>query len=100
MLWVFAVTFALIIIGQIFLFKKTPPKSDASPATQNSAQTTQSKTPATVTPPKQDAAPAATPSAATPMEAKAANAESETTVENDLYKIVFTNRGAQVKSWI
>ena len=100
MLWVFAVTFALIIIGQIFLFKKTPPKSDASPATQNSAQTTQSTTPATVTPPKQDAAPAATPPAATPIEAKAASAETETTVENDLYKIVFTNRGAQVKSWI
>jgi YidC/Oxa1 family membrane protein insertase len=26
--------------------------------------------------------------------------ESETVVENDLYKITFTNRGAQVKSWI
>ena len=32
--------------------------------------------------------------------AKAAAAESETVVENDLYKITFTNRGAQVKSWI
>ena len=29
-----------------------------------------------------------------------ASAESETVVENDLYKITFTNRGAQVKSWI
>ena len=26
--------------------------------------------------------------------------KTETTVENDLYKIVFTNRGGQVKSWI
>ena len=26
--------------------------------------------------------------------------ETETTVENELYKIVFTNRGAQVKHWI
>ena len=30
----------------------------------------------------------------------AASAETETTVENELYKIVFTNRGAQVKHWI
>ena len=29
-----------------------------------------------------------------------ASAESETTIENDLYRITFTNRGAQVKSWI
>ncbi len=30
----------------------------------------------------------------------AASLETETTVENELYKIVFTNRGAQVKHWI
>ena len=30
----------------------------------------------------------------------AAAAETETTVENELYRIVFTNRGAQVKHWI
>jgi YidC/Oxa1 family membrane protein insertase len=29
-----------------------------------------------------------------------AAAESETVIESDLYKITFTNRGAQVKSWI
>jgi YidC/Oxa1 family membrane protein insertase len=38
-------------------------------------------------------APAATP-------AVAAALETETTVENEQYKIVFTNRGAQVKHWI
>jgi YidC/Oxa1 family membrane protein insertase len=31
---------------------------------------------------------------------KQASAESETVIENDLYRITFTNRGAQVKSWI
>ena len=31
---------------------------------------------------------------------KQASAEVETVVENDLYKITFSNRGAQVKSWI
>ena len=33
-------------------------------------------------------------------ESVAAAAETETTVENELYKIVLTNRGAQVKHWI
>ena len=32
--------------------------------------------------------------------AKTASSEAETTVENDLYKLVFTNRGGQVKSWV
>ena len=32
--------------------------------------------------------------------AVAAAAESTTTVENDVYRIVFTNRGGQVKQWI
>jgi YidC/Oxa1 family membrane protein insertase len=31
---------------------------------------------------------------------KLASSESETVVENDLYRIVFTNRGGQVKSWV
>ena len=101
MMTVFAVVFALIILGQVFLFKKTPatqPKTDAAPTSQSSATTTQSATPATVT----SAAPGkpVTPPAAAPVEAKSASNETETTVENDLYKIVFTNRGGQVKSWI
>jgi YidC/Oxa1 family membrane protein insertase len=32
--------------------------------------------------------------------AQQAQAESETVIENDLYRITFTNRGAQAKSWI
>ena len=31
---------------------------------------------------------------------KQATSESETVIENGLYRIVFTNRGAQVKSWV
>src|ERR1700688_3344843 len=31
---------------------------------------------------------------------KQAASEADTVIENDLYKITFTNRGAQVKSWI
>jgi len=47
----------------------------------------------------------APPSAATvvpavPAVSKQASSETETVIENDLYRITFTNRGAQVKSWI
>ena len=31
---------------------------------------------------------------------KVASTESEVVVENELYKITFTNRGGQVKSWV
>ncbi len=34
------------------------------------------------------------------MVTKQAASETETVIENDLYRITFTNRGAQVKSWI
>ncbi|HWO29381.1 MAG TPA: membrane protein insertase YidC, partial [Candidatus Acidoferrum sp.] len=42
------------------------------------------------------------PAARTPAAAisKQAASEADTVIENDLYKITFTNRGAQVKSWI
>ena len=46
----------------------------------------------------QNAAGSASQASATP--AVVAAAESQTVVENELYKITFTNRGAQVKSWI
>jgi YidC/Oxa1 family membrane protein insertase len=106
MLLVFAVTFALIIIGQVFLFKKTPPKSDATPTSQSSATTTQSAAAPAVTPPAATPTPdrrkkeASAQPDTTPAATKVATGEVETTVENDLYKIVFTNHGAQVKSWI
>ena len=106
MMVIFAVTFALIIIGQLFLFKKTPatpPKSDATPTSQSSSATTQSSTPASVTPSPAAKAPAektSKPTQAPAVEPKTAASETEITVENDLYKIVFTNKGAQVKSWI
>jgi YidC/Oxa1 family membrane protein insertase len=49
------------------------------------------KTPANSTKPSTAPAPVVT---------KQAASESTTIVENDLYKITFTNKGAQVKSWI
>ena len=90
MLLIMMAAFALILIVQFFFLKKpTPPTTPQSPPAQTATAAEQ--------------APARTanveaPAASTP--AKAAAAETQTVVENDLYRIVFTNRGAQVKSWI
>jgi len=66
----------------------TPPATQNQPAQPQSAT---SPTPAPPPPPASTAATAAT---------KHASSESETVIENDLYRITFTNKGAQVKSWI
>ena len=106
MLVIFAITFALIILGQVFLFKKTPP---AAPKPAPAAQTSQpaeqqATTPAANAP---QAAPKPAPktaagkkTAAPTVATKTAAGETETVVENDVYRITFTNRGAQVKSWV
>ena len=53
--------------------------------------------------PVSTATPAAPAAPASPVPAavtKQAASETETVIENDLYRITFTNKGAQVKSWI
>ncbi len=106
MLMVFAVTFALIIIGQIFLFKDKS-KQQATPAP---VQTSQANAPAPPSQPEAASTPAEpvskgrAPAKAKPAPSaavtKSASSEVETVVDNDLFRIVFTNRGAQVKSWV
>ncbi len=106
MLMVFAVTFALIIISQIFLFKDRS-KQQPKP---NPVQTAQSNAPASPSPSEAPSTPAEavskgqTPGVGKPpansVVTKAASSEVETVVENDLVRIVFTNRGAQAKSWV
>ena len=62
-----------------------------------------SSNPAQIAPPQTGApstAPATGSSAATSLPTVAAAAESTTTVENELYRITFSNRGGQVASWI
>jgi YidC/Oxa1 family membrane protein insertase len=96
-----ALTLLLVVafLGYKYFFMPKPTPEPA-PQTQQQAQTTASNA-SGVAPsaPAQNGAPAAqNGAAATPT--IAASLESETTVENELYKIVFTNRGAQVKHWI
>ncbi len=95
--------FMLVILAaflgyQYFFMKPKPPEqshqeppapaqSASSPATPGQSQ------PASASQKPGSAAPVATPQIS-------AAAESETTIENDLYRIVLTNRGAQVKHWI
>ena len=95
---VFALTFLVIILFQPILKKYFPQATaPAVPASPNQGQA-QTASPA----PPLSQAKAAKPSAPilNPGATKQAATESETVVENDLYRITFTNRGAQVKSWI
>jgi YidC/Oxa1 family membrane protein insertase len=93
LLLIFLVTFVIMLAFQPLLkkFLPTPPPPQQQPAQSVPAQPAP---PATATTAKAPAVPAA--AGAT----KQAAGETETVLENDLYRITFTNRGAQVKSWI
>ena len=101
---IFALLMITVLLGYNYFFK--PNQEPAAPANQ-----TQSQPPQPAGQPGQagqsgqapgsgqtPAAAAAQAPAATPTIAAAL--ETETTVENEQYEIVFTNRGAQVKHWI
>jgi YidC/Oxa1 family membrane protein insertase len=85
------------IFGYQYFFNK--PKPDQQPPAQSQSQATAPAAPSTPAPQgsTQTAAPSAPTSATTPQ--IAASLETDTTIENEFYKIVFTNRGGQVKSW-
>ena len=106
LLLVFALTFLVIMLFQPFLKKygPQPPAKTESTAdrgagqpgtavpTQSSGQNLlQQRTPDFV-PRGMKVVQESTPRQAT--------SESETVIENDVYRIVFTNRGARVKSWV
>ncbi len=84
-----------VLFGYQFFFAK--PKTDQQPPAQTS---TQSAAPAA--PGAQNQAPASAVSAQAPAPTPqiSATTVTTTTVENEFYKIVFTNRGGQVLHWI
>jgi YidC/Oxa1 family membrane protein insertase len=103
---VLVAVFGLILLGQFLLLKKQP-NTQSKPSEQPAA--TQTANPAAekpaTTPPtrtKQPSTPAKAQPATKPTvtQHRAANGEVETVVENNLYRIVFTNKGAQAKSWV
>ena len=98
-LLVMMVVLVTVFFGLQYFRAKNNPQTASPNAAPKAAQTA----------PAQPGAPAAASVAATARPAQAAAstvpavqaaAESTTTVENELYKITFTNRGAQVSSWI
>ncbi len=92
LLLVFALTFLAVMLFQPILRKygSQPPQEEKKPQT------------AVVTPPAATITPPASGATGNAVAAttKQATSETETVVENDLYRITFTNRGGQVKSWI
>jgi YidC/Oxa1 family membrane protein insertase len=94
LLLIFLVTFVIMLAFQPllkrFLPSATPPQQQASQS--KAAEPATSKPPSATT-----TAPA--PGVPAGVTKQAAN-EKEIVLENDLYRITFTNRGAQVKSWI
>ena len=95
----FTLVILVALLGyQYFIAKPTP----APPATQTQSQSAQPATQQTGQQPAAEQAqlPAASAQAASSTPAVGASIESDITVENEVYKIVFTNRGALVKQWI
>jgi YidC/Oxa1 family membrane protein insertase len=91
LLLIFLVTFVVILAFQP-LFKKYFPQQ-AAPQQQSQPAPTQTAASAATAP--------AGPVVAVPAGVtKQGASETETVIENDLYRITFTNKGAQVKSWI
>ena len=91
----FALLLLVVLLGYQYFFKpKTPaaPPNTESQSQTQAASSTHDGNPATASAVASQAAPG------TP--AVTATLETDTTVENELYKVVFTNRGAQVKNWI
>jgi YidC/Oxa1 family membrane protein insertase len=99
LLLVFVLTFVVLIVSQTLLKKYMPPAATQpqnKPAQAQPAAASPSSAP-TSAPTSPMAAARALPSTTV---TKQASTETETVIENDLYRITFTNRGAQVKSWI
>jgi YidC/Oxa1 family membrane protein insertase len=105
----FAALLLVVLLGYQYFFKpKTAPETTAQTQSQTAAQvqagtgqtgTSQTGTSQTGTVNAQTGT-ANGPAGAASTPSVAAALETETTVENELYKIVFTNRGGQVKHWI
>jgi YidC/Oxa1 family membrane protein insertase len=95
LLIVFALTFVIIILAQPLLRRYLPQQPPATTQQQPTQVSTPPSTPAQEPPPAEQ-------KSAAPKNRAAiqATSEDETVVENDLYKITFSNRGGLVKSWV
>jgi YidC/Oxa1 family membrane protein insertase len=94
LLFVFALTFLVLLIAQPLITKYTgKSQPEQKPAvTQPAPQQNAPAQSATV-------APGAS-AAVTNVARKAATSEQETVIDTPVYKVTFTNKGGQVKSWV
>src|SRR3984893_5753482 len=96
----------LVLVTVFFGLQYFRAKNNPQTVSPNAAASSSQSTPASATQPAAAPAPASTSAAAVPGSRAAAgptvqaSAESTTTVENELYRITFSNRGGQVTSWI
>ncbi len=95
----FTLVILVALLGYQYFFKPAPtpqtqPQGAQTAGQQAGQQTGPELAQATTAPAQSSAAMAAT----TPL--IGATSESDITVENEVYRIVFTNRGARVKQWI
>lgn len=95
LLLVFVAAFIVILLAQPLMKRFMP-----SPEPSKTPETAQQQQPNAGTPPAPATSAAAPTPTVPPAGAKLASSESETVIENDLYRIVFTNKGALVKSWL
>ncbi len=93
-------TFVFIALAVLLAFQYFKPKQPAS--TQQTPTQQQTAQPQGTQPGAAGQTTPASAAAPAPVDTTAivASTETETTIENELYRIVFTNRGAQVKHWI
>jgi YidC/Oxa1 family membrane protein insertase len=97
----FALLLLVVLLGYQYFFKTKPETTPTATQPQSQVQQPAGQQAGAV--PNQ---PGQAESVSAPVQASAvtpaiaAALETETTVENEQYKIVFTNRGAQVKHWI
>ncbi len=99
----FTVLILVVLLGYQYLFKPAPAPAPAPQTQPQQAQTAaqQAGAQASQQPASAQAQlPGASAQAASATPSVAAAIVTDTTVENELYKIVFTNRGARVKQWI
>ncbi len=97
------IVFTMLILAGLLAYQYFVKPATAPPAQTQSqpAQPASASQQATQRPlPGQAQLPAASAQAVAATPSIGASIESDTTVENELYKIVFTNRGALVKHWI
>jgi YidC/Oxa1 family membrane protein insertase len=93
LLLIFLISFVFMLLAQPLLKKYFP----TPPPPQKIAQTEQQTPPA---PPASKAASSTAAIPTSPAVTKQAAGETETVIESNLYRVTFTNRGGQVKSWI